>query len=82
MSKEKYTLSTEERESMAKRIGAASPVDLAEAVSLFVRCGPHLDENSRQFVRQQIAGRAKGLLRHSAIYHEWNAPPEAGGGGN
>lgn len=79
MSKEKYSLSAEERESMAKRIGAASPVDLAEAVSLFARCGPHLDEDSRQFVRQQIAGRARGLLRHSAINNDWNAPPEAGG---
>lgn len=80
MSKEKCSLSAEERESMAKRIGAASPVDLAEAVSLFARCGPHLDEDSRQFVRQQIAGRARGLLRHSAINNDWNAPPEAGGG--
>ena len=80
MSKEKYSLSAEERESMAKRIGAASPVDLAETVSFFVRCGPHLDEDSRQFVRKQITGRAQGLLRNSAIYHDWNAPPEAGGG--
>ena len=80
MSKEKYSLSAEERESMAKRIGAASPVDLAEAVSLFARCAPHMDEDSLRFVRKQIAERAQGLLRHSAIYHNWNAPPEAGGG--
>lgn len=82
MSKEKYSLSAEERESMAKRIGAASPVDLAEAVALLATCGPHMDEDSLQFMRQHIADRAHSLLRHSAIYHNWNAPPSGGGGGS
>ena len=78
MSKEKYSLSAEEREGMTKRIGAASPVDLAEAVNFFATFGHHLDEDSLRFMRELIAGRAQGLLRHSAIYHNWNAPPAGG----
>lgn len=79
---EKYSLSAEEREGVAKRIGAASPADLAEAVNLLAICGQHMDEDSLQFIRQRIAERSRGLLRHSAIYHNWNAPSEAGGGGS
>jgi len=79
MSIEKYSLSAEERKSMAKRIGAASPVELAKAVNFLATCGPYLDKDSLQFMRQKIAERSHGLLRHSAKYHNWNAPPEAGG---
>lgn len=61
MSKEKYSLSAEERESMAKRIGAASFMDLAEAIGLFLTCGHCLDVDSLQFMRQKIEERAKEL---------------------